>query len=148
MEEIIASLEMEKETISKLIQLDNKINHSNINYNNLLELLLNTEKLSMDINVDEDILFITEGEPTYTIAILKSVINSNKKYTLFVNQNYLGINKWLIARFNESVGFSQIYLDCGNNYNKYFKMKLKVIPLGEKVFIDEVCNDFYVNNIS
>lgn len=146
MEEIIEAFVIEKETILKLIQLDNKINHSNIKYDDLYELLLNSEKLPF--NVDENILFITEGEPAYTIAILKSIINSNNKYTMFVNQKYLGINKWLIARYNESVGFSQIYLDCGNNYNKYFKTKVKVIPLGEKVFIDEIYNDFYENKES
>lgn len=143
MEEIIESFVIEKETILKLIKLDNKINHSNIKYDDLYELLLNSEKLPF--KVDEDILFITEGEPIYTIAILKSILYSKKKYILFVNQNYLGINKWLIARYNESVGFSQVYLDCNNNYNKYFKTELKVIPLGEKVFIDEIYNDFYEN---
>lgn len=146
MEEIIEAFIIEKETILKLIQLDNKINHSNIKYDDLYELLLNSEKLPF--NIDENILFITEGDPFYTIAILKSILNSKKKYTLFVNQKYLGINKWLIARFNESVGFSQIYLDCGNNYNKYFKTKVKVIALGEKVFIDEIYNDFYENKES
>lgn len=145
MEEIIESLENEKETILKLIELDNKINHSNIKYNDLLELLLNDKVL---FKIEEDSLFITEGEPEFTIAILKSIFNSENKYVLFVNQKYLGINKWLIARYNELVCFSQIYLDCGNNYNKYFKTKLKVIPLGEKVFIDEIYNDFYENKES
>lgn len=140
MEEIIDALEREKDTISKLIQLDNKINHSNIKYNDLYDLLLNTKKLS--ISVEEDILFLTEGDPAYTIAILKSIFNNTNKYALFVNQKYLGINKWLIARYNESVGFLQIYLDCDENYNKYFKSKLKVIPLGEKVFVEEIYNDF------
>lgn len=141
MEEIIDSLETEKETVLKLIQLDNKINHSNIKYNDLYELLVNTKKLP--IKAEENILFITEGEPIYTIAILKTILKSKMKYILFINQKYLGINKWLIARYNESVGFLQIYLDCGDNYNKYLKAKVKVIPLGDKVFIEEIYNDFY-----
>lgn len=146
MEEIIKSFENEKETILRLIELDNKINHANIKYNDLLNILLSEDKLPFKI--EKDTLFITEGEPKLTITILKSIFNSKNKCVLFVNQKYLGINKWLIARYNELVSFSQIYLDCNNNYNKYFKTELKVIPLGEKEFIDEIYNDFYKNNNS
>lgn len=143
MEEIIESFENEKETILKLLEFDNNINHSNIKYNDILKLLLNEDKLP--IKLEEDVLFISEGEPVYTIVILNSMLNSEHKCVLFVNQKYLGINKWLVARYNEFVGFSQIYLDCNNNYNKYFTTNLKVIPLGEKIFIEEVCNDFNDN---
>lgn len=140
MEEIIEYFEEEKDVLEKLIALDNKICHDNITYKDLYSFLLNGTDLKQSIQ--KSTLFVTEGSPFLTISILKSIFNTNYSYILFVSQRYLGINKWLVARYNELKGYKQVFLDDGGNCKTYFKEDMAIMPLGETVFIEEILNDF------
>lgn len=140
MEELIENFLEEREAVEKLIALDNKICHDHITYLDLYSFLQNGINLKRTIK--KNTLFITEGNPFYTISILKSIFDTNYQFVLFVSQRFLGINKWLVARYNEFVGYEQIYLDCGCNYKEYFKEGMGILPLGEPVFIEEIFNDF------
>lgn len=140
MEEIIKAFEEEKGVLEKLIELDNKINHSHITYQELYQFLL--KDTIYNYNKEKETLFITEGNPFFTISILKSISNTSQKHILFVFQRYLGINKWLIARYNEMRESEQVYLDCDTNYYKYFNKNIDILPIGEEVFIEEILHDF------
>lgn len=140
MEELINCFEEEKESLLKLIELDNKIMHSHISYQDLY-LFLQKEQ-NFVYSIKENTLFITEGNPFLTISILKTIYSTNYQHILFVHQNFLGINKWLIARYNEIIGNQQMILDYDPNYNKYFNLKINILPIGESIFIEEVTKDF------
>ncbi len=140
MEEIIEIFLEEQDVLEKLIDLDNKICHDHITYASLYSFLQNGTSLKQTIK--KNTLFITEGNPFYTISILKSIIDTNNQFVLFVSKRYLGINKWFIARFNELKGYEQIFLDCGYNHKACFKEGMEIIPLGEPIFIEEILNDF------
>jgi hypothetical protein len=94
----------------------------------------------MDLNCDT--VFVTEGDVLLTLDILRR-FNTDKHVIIFINQNNVAMNKWLISKYNEITGNTNIMLDEGINYNKYIDKGFKIIPLGEEGLIDQVMEDFY-----
>lgn len=127
----------EEEVVKELIDVDNKVCNTTISFKDLL----NKEKL--DIKILGDTLFITEGEPSITIAILDELIaQPNNIYYLFINQRFLALNKWLVARFISLTNIRvELILDI--NYNKFIKRTdIFVVPIGEEALIEQVNEDF------
>lgn len=138
--ELTSLIENNKEKIEKLLKIDNSIMESNYKYEDFYNDYINYLKKykESNIDIDNDTLFITEGNPIITIDILNKVKYSNNKIIIFINQEYVAINKWLIYEFNNMTN-KNIILDINNNYNKYINNKnLNIIPFGDIELIEEV----------
>lgn len=132
--ELISS---EEEILKELIKIDNNVCGTNFSLKKLLK------KENLDIKILGDTLFITEGEPSITISILDGlIVNPHNTYYLFINQRFLAINKWLIARFIELTNI-RIELILDLNYNKYINRNdIYIVPIGEKELVEQVNEDF------
>lgn len=128
----------EEEVLQELIKIDNKVCHTNFCLEDLLK------KENIEIKISGDTLFITEGEPSITISILdKLLAHPNNTYYLFINQRFLALNKWLIARFIELANI-RIELITDINYNKFIKKEnFYIEPIGEIALIEQVKEDFF-----
>lgn len=138
MSNIIEELINNEETIvNELIKIDNNVCSTNYSIDDLLK------KEKLDIKILGDTLFITEGEPSITIAILDElIVNPNNTYYLFINQRFLALNKWLIARFICLTNI-RIELVSSLNYNKFIgRDDIYIVPIGEKELIEQVKEDF------
>lgn len=129
-------LNSEEEILRELIRIDNNVCNTNYRIEDLLK------KENLDIKIIGNTLFITEGEPNITIAILDELlVNPNNTYYLFINQRFLALNKWLIARFIELTNI-RIELISDINYNKYINRNdIYIAPIGEEALIEQVKED-------
>ena len=87
-------------------------------------------------------LFITEGDYELTIGILSKIENMECKVVIFINQNYIALNKWLISKYHELTGNMQHIIDFGDNYNAYIGKDYNVIPVGSDDYKKIVWDDF------
>lgn len=143
MNDLVYLIDDEKEIIEQLIEIDNDKMSSNLNYDlffkEAIKIINNTDKISGN----QKILFVTEGDPLISLRILCSIVDVKEEVILFINQGFIGLNKWLIDRYVQLTGNSLHMIDFGKNYNKYIKMNYKVIPIGEDNFRKVVLGDFY-----
>lgn len=137
-------MDSEKYVLEQLIAIDNDKMHGNLSYQDFLEKSIRILSSDARVESSEDLLFITEGDPFLTLNILKNIEFLPCKVVLFVNQNYVALNKWLIERYVRLTGNEQHSIDFGINYNQYIQAHYKVVPLGEKGLREAVLEDFYV----
>lgn len=145
--ELLTSIKNNKEKIYKLLNIDNSILNTNITYEDLYNWLVVyiKNKDQKNINIIKDTLFITEGLPHLTIQILDMISSSTNENIIFINREFVAINKWLISEF-KNITHKNIILDIDNNYNKYINSnKYQVIPIGEQALINQVKEDFKLN---
>ncbi len=140
--ELIKNMYNNKEIIDELIKIDSEKMASNISFNTYLSQLNNMLSEAPVLNINQDTLFITEGDPILTVQLLKQLPTTNN-YIIFINQGYIAMNKWFINEYKRITGNNNIELDCNINYNNYIKMGYKVIPLGEECLNNAVLEDFY-----
>lgn len=127
----------EEDILNELIKIDNNVCGTNYSIGELLK------KEHLKIKILGNTLFITEGDSNITIAILDELIaHPNNTYYLFINQRFLALNKWLIARFIELTSIRvELILDL--NYNKYINRNdIYIVPIGEKELVEQVNEDF------
>lgn len=135
----------EKDIIQQLIEIDNSVQKTHYTYDNFI---LNIQKAftakSVPFKINQDTLFITDGEIYYTLEILKRINTSEYKYIIFINQGFIALNKWLIQTFQDvCLDPINIKLDLNINYNQYINQaNYKVIPLGEDKLVQTVKEDF------
>ncbi len=140
MKELLDNFIYEKEIIEQLINIDNDImncNNTYKDYYNDFFMLLNSECNKLKIN--DNVLFITEGNPLITLDILRRIDSFDKEIVIFINQGFVGINKWLFSKCN----LDNVVLDTNLNYNKYIDKGYKVYSLGEEGLNNQVMEDFY-----
>ena len=143
MNSILEYLEIEQNIVEELIKIDNDVmntKYSYIDYYNAFDTRFSSDVIQMDLNYDT--VFVTEGDVLLTLDILRR-FNTDKHVIIFINQNNIAMNKWLISKYNEITGNTNIELDLDINYNKYIDEGYKVIPLGEDGLVDQVMEDFY-----
>lgn len=144
MKELLDNLILEKDIVKQLIEIDNDKMNTKINFQNYYDAIKElVEKDSKELLLNNNSLFITEGNPLITIDILRNVMNTSYNVVIFINQGYVGMNKWLMNQFYKIVGNGNIELDTGINYNNYINNEYKVIPVGEEGLINQVMEDFY-----
>lgn len=144
MDELINYIISEKDIIEQLIEIDNDKMMDNISYEEFLKNCVGIiEKNKMMELKDEKILFVTEGSPYLTLQILSNIWGSEKEVVIFINEGYLGLNRWLMERYYEIGGNKNHKLDINVNYNKYINKEYKVIPIGEDAMKEAVIKDFY-----
>lgn len=144
---LIELLIQERSVVEELLVVDNKIQFTNLSF----EQLLNSIKVVT--NEVEDIPmrkyeFITDGE-------VKTVLNCLINYAPFINnlninKRYVGINKWLVNHINDYYQNHNInihiLLDIDNNYEKYNNSK-SIIICGFKEYVEGISYLFENKNI-
>lgn len=143
MNEILEHLSNEEQIVEELINIDNDIMNTKYSFNDYYNAIESRFNIDIEqIDIKENTVFVTEGDVILTLDILRR-FNTAKKIVIFVNQSYLGMNKWLMSKYYEITGNNNIILDEEVNYNKYIDKGFKVIPLGEEGLIEQVMEDFY-----
>ena len=144
MKELLDNLLFEKEIVEQLIEIDNDKMNTNYNFNNYYDAINSlVSSDNKELLINNNSLFITEGNPLLTLNILLRVKSTSYKVVIFVNQGFVGMNKWLINQFYQIIGNGNVELNVGINYNDYIDKKYKVIPLGEDGLTNQVMEDFY-----
>mgnify|MGYP006983234044 FL=1 len=142
MYKILDIMDSEKEILEQLIEIDNKVMNDKLTYKDILKKTMKALKEKKELKVDKDILFITEGDYELTIGILSKIENMECKVVIFINQNYIALNKWLISKYHELTGNMQHIIDFGDNYNAYIGKDYNVIPVGSDDYKKIVWDDF------
>ena len=143
MNELIIKLLEEKDIVEELIKIDNEIMNTNYDYDYYTELFsfVLIQELEKRL-IDQNIVFVTEGDVQITLELLlKMGIGATR--VIFINQGFVGMNKWLVTKYQEITGNDKVILDIGINYNKYIDKGYKIIPIGEETLVDQVLEDFY-----
>ncbi len=142
MYKILDIMDSEKEILEQLIEIDNKIMNDKLTYKDILKKTMKALKEKKELKVDKDMLFVTEGDYELTIGILSKIENMECKVVIFINQNYIALNKWLISKYHELTGNTQHIIDFGDNYNAYIGKDYNVIPVGSDDYKKIVWDDF------
>ncbi len=142
MYKILDIMDSEKEVLEQLIEIDNKVMNDKLTYKDILKKTMKALKEKKELKVDKDMLFITEGDYELTIGILSKIENMECKVVIFINQNYIALNKWLISKYHELTGNMQHIIDFGDNYNAYIGKDYNVIPVGSDDYKKIVWDDF------
>ncbi len=142
MYKILGIMDSEKEILEQLIEIDNKVMNDKLTYKDILKKTMKALKEKKELKVDKDMLFITEGDYELTIGILSKIENMECKVVIFINQNYIALNKWLISKYHELTGNMQHIIDFGDNYNAYIGKDYNVIPVGSDDYKKIVWDDF------
>ncbi len=146
MKELLDTLLYEKETVEQLIEIDNDIMNTKYTYDGYYDGIKKLfDKDVENINLNSNSLFVTEGDVLLTLDILRRLEKARKKVVIFINQNYVGLNKWVMKKFYEITDNYNVELDTSNNYDEYIDDGYKVIPVGEDALVSQVLEDFYGN---
>lgn len=154
--EFIESLIIDRNKIEDLSKIDFKVMGYSYDISSLFNLIEKYQSDEVDIYqfdlVSKVVLIITEGDPLISLKLIISNIILNKKVVLFINNNFVGINTFLINKMtNLKINYnlnSEIYLDINNNYNKYIKVENKfdeIIYIGKQEAFEKIKKDF--NNL-
>lgn len=144
MNELMVKLLEEKDIVEELIKIDNEVMNTSYDYDyytTLFSYVLEQDMVNKII--DQDIVFVTEGDVLITLQLLlKMGVGATR--VIFINQGFVGMNKWLVTKYIEITGDNDVILDTDINYNKYIDKGYKVVPIGEDGLVDQVLEDFYV----
>ena len=144
MNELLKNMEEEREIVEELIKIDNEVMNTSYDYDYYTTLFSYALEQDM-VNkiIDQDIVFVTEGDVLITLQLLlKMGVGATR--VIFINQGFIGMNKWLVTKYIEITGDNDVILDTDINYNKYIDKGYKVVPIGEDGLVDQVLEDFYV----
>lgn len=152
--EFIESLIIDRNKIEDLSKIDFKVMGYSYDISSLFNLIEKYQSDEVDIYqfdlVSKVVLIITEGDPLINLKLIISNIILNKKVVLFINNNFVGINTFLINKMtNLKINYnlnSEIYLDTNNNYNKYIKVENKfdeIIYIGKQEAFEKIKKDFH-----
>lgn len=143
MDWILDKLYEDQEIVEELIKIDNDVMNTDYNFNSYYEVM---ESVLNDpfgrVFINKDTVFVTEGDIYVTLTLLKRMI-VGANVVIFINQGFVGMNKWLISKYKEMTNSDMVILDTGINYNKYIDKGYKVVPIGEDGLVDQVLEDFY-----
>lgn len=143
MNELMIKLLEEKDIVEELIKIDNEVMNTNYDYDYYTELFSFVLEQEMENRfVDQGVVFVTEGDVFTTLELLlKMGVGATR--VIFINQGFVGMNKWLVSKYSEITGDNEVILDTDVNYNKYIDKGYRVIPIGEDAIVDQVLEDFY-----
>jgi hypothetical protein len=134
-EYLLNKLEEEKEIVESILDIDNRVQGTNILYNQVYNLILNT-KLCTN-NLEKKYIVITDGELSTIIYILLNY--TNNIMCININHMTLGLNMWLIKKINE-YGID-IILDKDTDYNQYEKYN-NIMIVGFEEFVEGTADMF------
>ena len=128
-EYLLNKLEEEQDIIEKILEVDNRVQKTNYDYNYVHNLVSNTNIVSN--NLKSKYILITDGELSTIIYMLLNY--TQNIMCININHMTVGLNMWLIKKINE-FGI-EIYLDKNNNYNIYDEYD-RIMVAGFKEFVD------------
>lgn len=134
-EYLLNKLEEEKEIVESILDIDNRVQGTNIGYNQVYNLILNTKEITN--NVDKKYILITDGELSTIIYML--INYTNNIMCININHMTLGFNMWLVKKLNE-YGID-ILLDKDNNYDIYDKYN-NIMIAGFEEFVEGTTDIF------
>jgi len=133
----------EKESFDTLISADNVLglNVTSEDIINYLEFANDDNTLNGPIIGN---VIITEGDILSILKIVNDLKNYSGEFTVYINEDNLGTNTYLITRANQiykeyNMNLN-IKIDYSENYNLYLKTLVTII--GSKEFIEESKMDF------
>lgn len=133
----------DKDIVEELIKIDNEIMNTKYNFENYYNSFKKLLDSDVDyFNIDNPTLFITEGEVLITLDILRR-LNTSNDVVIHISQGFVAMNKWLINKYYELTGNTNVILDIESNYNNYIDKGYRVYPLGEEGLVYQVLGDFY-----
>ena len=143
MNEILNKLQEESNIVEELIKIDNDIMNTDYNFNGYYEVMESVfDEPFRKVFINKDTVFVTEGDVYVTLSLLdRMIVGAN--VVIFINQGFVGMNKWLISKYKELTNSDMVTLDTSINYNKYIDKGYKIVPIGEDAIIDQVLEDFY-----
>lgn len=143
MNEILNKLQEESDIVEELIKIDNDIMNTDYNFNSYYEVMESVlDEPFRKVFINKDTVFVTEGDVYVTLSLLdRMIVGAN--VVIFINQGFVGMNKWLISKYKELTNSDMVTLDTSINYNKYIDKGYKIVPIGEDAIIDQVLEDFY-----
>ena len=128
-EYLLNKLEEEQDIVEKILEVDNRVQKTNYDYNYVHNLVSNTNIVSN--NLKSKYILITDGELSTIIYMLLNY--TQNIMCININHMTVGLNMWLIKKINE-LGI-EIYLDKNNNYNIYDEYD-RIMVAGFKEFVD------------
>ena len=128
----------EKELINQLLYIDNSVQYTSVNYEQLV-LKLQQVNAGSDIVFKKSVVAITDGEPE---TVFRALINISDLKDIFINRTSLGINKYLVNRANAYYEEEKIKLDSSKDYRKYINYEYSIVISGFDVFVEEISKEF------
>lgn len=140
---LLNKIQEELESFNMLIDADNVLG-LNVGVEDIINYL---EFASDDNSLNGPILgniIITEGDILSILKIINDLKNNTGDYILYINNDNIGTNTYLISRGNKiykDLGINvNIRIDYSDNYNEYLDELVTVI--GSEKFIKESEQDF------
>ncbi len=138
----------EKDIILSLLDIDNNICHTNLKYEDLIEMF---SKLEILKNINTSNNFICNGE---IFVVLEILINyAPLIINLYIDRRFVAINSWLVKRclnYYNDLGYQlDINLDTSDNFLKYINLPNNIV-LGDQTFIKSMkqeLKNFTLDNI-
>lgn len=133
----------EKEDFDMLINADNVLglNVTSEDIMDYLEFTTSNNVLTAPIIGN---IIITEGDILSVLKIIHNIVNYEGIYILYINEDNLGTNSYLVGRANKiykELNLNvQLELDYSENYNKHINSLVNLI--GSKDFVATASVDF------
>lgn len=126
----------DKDLVDVLLEIDNKIQYTDLSYENVLDILKN---INVYDNLNDTCIAITDGEVDTVIRVLLQTSNLTN---LFINRSFLGINKYFVKCVNDYYEKDKIQLDTSTDYRKYIDSSNKIVLAGFDTFVEELSKEF------
>ncbi|MBR6820904.1 MAG: hypothetical protein IKM55_01620, partial [Bacilli bacterium] len=108
MNELMVKLLEEKDIVEELIKIDNEVMNTSYDYDYYTTLFSYVLEQGM-VNkiIEQDIVFVTEGDVLITLQLLlKMGVGATR--VIFINQGFVGMNKWLVTKYIEITGDNDV----------------------------------------
>ncbi|MBQ8659559.1 MAG: hypothetical protein IJ475_01810 [Bacilli bacterium] len=129
-------------TVLGLIMFDNKIQGTNFDINDTIEYLKYSNQLNFSDN--SDAMYILEGDSNILINLLGCIFDLS--CVVYIFQNNLGFNKWIVLKFFE---FCEINAIENKNIIKFSEVIDKTIEpailVGSEAFVNEIYSMLNIN---
>lgn len=127
------------EELIKLLKIDKAISGTEYDINKLIDFIIpNMGKNILLVNNNIDITdYLIEENPETLIRVIND--NYNKKCTVTILENNVGINSWIIKKYEEFCSENNIEKNIHFNISNHFAYSEgKLMMLGSKAFINEI----------
>lgn len=140
---LLTIIKDEKESFDMLIEADNilGLNVTSDDISNYLEFTSNEKILNSPIVGN---IIITEGDILSILKIIHDIVFYEGEYILYINDDNLGTNTYLVSRANkiyQELDINvKITIDYSENYNAHLNSLVTIV--GSENFVRTASNDF------
>ncbi len=119
----------EESIVKELLNIDNKVCMTNLTYEELDRQFREAAPLN---NLDRECIMLTDGDPDTVFEAL--INNASNIISLHIDNNFLGINKWLVSKtikyYEEKDINIKLQLDEQNGYSQYKNCPSLIVAFG------------------